>query len=430
MKWILISINILLFFQIGFSQESDDKIRFIAGFPDFIYRPVNQGEVYISALLKLEGDSLISEEILSDSLQYLFFLRSYPLKNCVICLVGNKQKFYDLADFKDYSFVIYDNKNKIKKNVSIPNQFNLDGLSYKLNPQNFSSYFNKNGVNFLLTYSNLELPKNSTRSRIIYCALNPMTGDIQKVDPEIYRDVISDGNSFILKNNNEGLLLHGDVGRNTLKIPADERFYKKLTYIDKLPDDVNIKTNYYAGKVLINNEEVLVLYLYEKEKQSQWNKLKLRVLDKQNNIWSNFTIETSIVNIKSFERWLGGNSMVKEVYKKNEDDNITFKKEDWIKKKTQYGPLYLSLIDTDESYKFYSRGSLYLRNIDSKAIIAWETGQGDSEILLVQDEMVYYRVNDKIYRVPIINGEKLGESELLVQDERVPDIHWAFLVGE
>ena len=66
-------------------------------------------------------------------------------------------------------------------------------------------------------------------------------------------------------------------------------------------------------------------------------------------------------------------------------------------------------------------------NIDSKTTINWETGYGDSEILLVQNELVYYRVNDKIYKVPIINGEKLGESELLIHDERVPDIHWAFL---
>ena len=77
--------------------------------------------------------------------------------------------------------------------------------------------------------------------------------------------------------------------------------------------------------------------------------------------------------------------------------------------------------------KSYFPGILFVFNAKSKKYIEWNTGQGDSEILLVQNDEVYYRVNDKIYRAQIINGEKLGESELLIQDERVPDIHWAFI---
>jgi len=89
----------------------------------------------------------------------------------------------------------------------------------------------------------------------------------------------------------------------------------------------------------------------------------------------------------------------------------------------------------DERAKRFSSfpvGVLYLYNMNTQKYIEWdalENGehQGDSEILLVQDETVYYRINDKIYKAPIINGEKLGESEILVQDEKVPDIHWAFI---
>jgi hypothetical protein len=58
-------------------------------------------------------------------------------------------------------------------------------------------------------------------------------------------------------------------------------------------------------------------------------------------------------------------------------------------------------------------------------------GQGDSEILLVQDETVYYRVFDAIYKAAIIDGKSLGEPELLVKDGQiVPQIHWAFLKKE
>jgi hypothetical protein len=76
---------------------------------------------------------------------------------------------------------------------------------------------------------------------------------------------------------------------------------------------------------------------------------------------------------------------------------------------------------------FYRPGILYLYNTDNNKYIEWSTGQGDSEILLVEDETVYYRVFNAIYKVLIINGEKLGKAELLVRDNgMVPYIHYAF----
>ncbi len=429
MKYVLLFITIILTFQNGLGQESCSTVKFVAGFPDYVYRPIYQGEIYTSAILKLEGDSLIEDIVLSDSLQYLYFLRCYP-KKYVICFVGNKQNKFDLVDFKYYSIILFDIKKNIKRNILIPNEYFYKGIIYKLNTQDFSSILNEDSIEFLLTYYNLELPKNSNDSRIKYCLFNPITGDLKEVTPKYYRNVTFDGNSFILKNNNEGLLLLGDIKNNTLTIPADKHFYNELNYIDKLPDDVEIKSNYYAGKVLINNEQIQVLYLYEKEHYPIWNKLKLRVLDKANKTWSYFFIETSIISIKSFDKWIVGNTMVKDAYKNEKNNHIVFINNDWIKEKTIYGPSYASLFDADESYKFYSKGNLFLYNIYSKNTFNIETSSGNSEILLIQDEIIYYRVKNKIYKAPIINGEKLGEPELLVTDPRVPDIHWAFIAKE
>ncbi len=76
----------------------------------------------------------------------------------------------------------------------------------------------------------------------------------------------------------------------------------------------------------------------------------------------------------------------------------------------------------------YTPGILYLLNLNTLKYIEWETGQGDSEILLVEDEIVYYRVFDQIYKVKIINGEKLGKPVLFAKDTQVvPFIHWAFI---
>jgi len=427
MKLILLFVNTLLIFQIGFCQELSNKVRFIAGFPDYIYRPVDQGEIYTSAILKIEGDSLIEECLLTDSLQYLNFLRSYPDYHYVICMAGNKLNKNNYNDFKDYNLILYDISTGTKRNVLIPSKYQSKGIDYDFYHQTISSSWINNELEIILEYSNFKLPKNGSHPRLIYCTFNPMSKEIKEVTPEIYRNIIACGNYYLLKNNYDGLLLLGDVDNNVLRIPANENFFKKPIYIENLPDNVKIKTDYIAGTVLINNNQTLVLYLYEMEKQPKWNKIKLRVLDKGNSSWSYFTVETSIISLKSFERWLGGNSMVREAYKNNEVNNMTFKEGDWIKKETQFGPSYPSLIDADESYKFYSEGNLYLYNIDSKTTIRWETGCGDSEILLVHNEVVYYRVNDKIYKTPIINGKELSNSQLLIQDGRVADIHWAFM---
>ena len=87
-----------------------------------------------------------------------------------------------------------------------------------------------------------------------------------------------------------------------------------------------------------------------------------------------------------------------------------------------------SFDDWSSNYGIYRPGILYLFNTYTEKYIEWHTGgQGDSEILLVQDETVYYRVFDKIYKANIVDGERLGQPELLVKDSQVvPYIHWAF----
>jgi hypothetical protein len=75
----------------------------------------------------------------------------------------------------------------------------------------------------------------------------------------------------------------------------------------------------------------------------------------------------------------------------------------------------------------YYPGLLYLFNVHTKDYIEWDTKQGDSEVLLMQDGMVYYRVNTKILKSAIIDNQKLSEPELLIDDARVRDIHWAYL---
>ncbi|HRR57322.1 MAG TPA: hypothetical protein P5057_10180 [Acidobacteriota bacterium] len=73
----------------------------------------------------------------------------------------------------------------------------------------------------------------------------------------------------------------------------------------------------------------------------------------------------------------------------------------------------------------YLPGIILLYNVEGERLIRYETGQGDSEVLLVEGDTVYYRVNRSIFRAHI-GKEGLEKHTRLVEDDVVPDIHWAF----
>ena len=80
----------------------------------------------------------------------------------------------------------------------------------------------------------------------------------------------------------------------------------------------------------------------------------------------------------------------------------------------------------------YLPGELYSLHLPTMKQTYWSTGQGDSEILLLNDEEVIYREHHKIFRAPIVDYKPMiEERELLVMDSLVvPHIHWAFYAEE
>jgi hypothetical protein len=74
----------------------------------------------------------------------------------------------------------------------------------------------------------------------------------------------------------------------------------------------------------------------------------------------------------------------------------------------------------------YYPGILFLFNLENEKYLQIITNDADSEILLIEGNQVYYRIYDEIYKAEIIGG-KVTEGKLLVKDDIVPDIHWAFI---
>lgn len=90
--------------------------------------------------------------------------------------------------------------------------------------------------------------------------------------------------------------------------------------------------------------------------------------------------------------------------------------------------------DTEQLYRIETAedcrlpGILVLQDLQSNKIITIDSGREDSEIVLVDKETVFYRINDEIW-TGVISGSKLANVKMLAKDSRLVQAHWAFLGG-
>jgi hypothetical protein len=95
---------------------------------------------------------------------------------------------------------------------------------------------------------------------------------------------------------------------------------------------------------------------------------------------------------------------------------------EWGLEERRFG---MSLRFSFENSTYVYRGRLHLYDVETGRSYTIDTRQADSEMLLVEDETVYYRVSNRLYSAPI-TGETLGPAKLLATDEAIRDAHWAF----
>jgi len=182
--------------------------------------------------------------------------------------------------------------------------------------------------------------------------------------------------------------------------------------------------NYDVDVLLVNNDLISILANRDKKKTENDNLKHLWIFNKKQNIWHQKALKGNVKGYANY--WVSG--IVTEAEKGKRDN--PGKKE--IVKVDEFGDKYdISVKRTgimfdaivDEST--YYPGILFLYNIDTKQYIEIDTKQADSEVLLVEDDMVYYRVFDEIFQAKI-GKDKLENITILTKDDVVPDIHWMF----
>ena len=71
-------------------------------------------------------------------------------------------------------------------------------------------------------------------------------------------------------------------------------------------------------------------------------------------------------------------------------------------------------------------GVLHIFDVKTNRHFQIHTQQSDSEVLLVEDNKVYYRVSDRLYAAEI-HGNQLTGQRQIAQSDLVRDAHWAFI---
>jgi len=242
--------------------------------------------------------------------------------------------------------------------------------------------------------------------------------------------------------------LTGVVAQGVYLMPNDGRMYLPIVadIENRPPFSVELPQKYWVTRklrtaILVNddNKTLVDIKSVDPIKGEDYGRFYAALYNKDKNMWSDIVLKGNSPTIMVYGRYLAG-VVQDESYTQDKSDKYAQSpdRENYRVRKTSPGKIARDSVKMENSFdeqvfynSFYRPGILYLFNTDNLKYIEWKTGQGDSEILLVQDETVYYRVFNAIYKAPIINGEKLGKSELLVRDNSmVPWIHWAFFGKE
>ena len=172
----------------------------------------------------------------------------------------------------------------------------------------------------------------------------------------------------------------------------------------------------------INNHEMRVITPHSSIiKTKQKGQLLIHYIqDKNTRKWQELALNNTTW-VRGFGRWLV-----------TEEQFLGFNRQAELVKlhqerqKKANTPNYNHWLERFHSWDIEKTGLLHVVNPLDNLHFKINTNEPDSEVLLVQNQQVIYRIADKIF-ASRINGQALTSPELLVQSDEVPAIHWAFI---
>jgi len=208
------------------------------------------------------------------------------------------------------------------------------------------------------------------------------------------------------------IVSYSSKGNGFLEIPFHEDRSIRPKFPFEIPEQYQFKS-YSRHLVAINNSNVFMVAGKKNTASGELGSRQLIIYNKKEKNWHDLTILGDLAKSRGFGEWIVG-----YIANTSLEDEILPGSEKWTERKSGLSPMV--------RFRHYAPGILYFYNAYTKTYFELKTDQADSEVIHIQGNTVIYRVYDKLYTVKIIEGKDLGDSKLLLKDNRVPDMHWAF----
>lgn len=405
-------VPLICFIVTNFSVAQEDQLYFIVAHPFY------DAEPFPSFLFRLNAanKSLDTIQQLSTNKEALREVKYYPEHKKIIIVKDGW--FRTKNTHKVVQVLGMDTPHRL-------DSINLDSLEYSyINSWLFKPTSDKSIFGIELYNSKL------TKKRLLL-GININNLEVTEFDPEKLKYAELSGNTGSCLLAFDGMSVYTNSKNGELRIPESSDTAKRPVFPIQLPEEYQLHKKE-RRSIVINTSSAFALSL----SNSGANNKNLgfsdfAILDKSSNFWFKKRIKGNYGGaLRSYDEWIVG-TVYSNLNVFNEKGQLveTLKRES-PGKSLRRQKSFKTGMPADYRFDYfgvYSPGILYLINVKTRDYIEWNTKQGDSEVLLVENNRVYYRVNDEIFEAPILNEKKLGKAKLLIKNEMVPDIHWAFL---
>lgn len=204
------------------------------------------------------------------------------------------------------------------------------------------------------------------------------------------------------------------------------RVFSNQATVATLPRDVAQAVQGRIPVYLAANEKYMIFMLQHRAADLQSGALAKRVeeniyiRDQNTRLWAISSVDGTCSRTRIFGNWL---ATIVQFWDPHHKQNPGAEHERGIRTDTL--PNVRELYAMSAGRNCFIPGDLTLLNLRTQQRFALHTGEEDSEILGVEADIVLYRVNDTIYQAKIV-GDQLKDLTVVVKDEDVPEIHWAF----
>jgi hypothetical protein len=192
---------------------------------------------------------------------------------------------------------------------------------------------------------------------------------------------------------------------------------KRIEFDYDVPVAIRCGIGPYATMV-VNDSRVLVLMF-----NTQEGRRRTAVFRKTDRTWR-LLPAPEFTMIRGFGRYLG----IIEIERQTSESQVSAGNADWREGRSQMGPdlrsMFRQFFLSGEVHGIFP-GRLAVYDVELDRVYSIVTNQADSEVLLVDKNIVYYRVATRIYSAAI-EGRGLGAPKLIADSPDINDAHWAF----